>query len=688
MRIFKRLLLAPLAFSCCTTVTGQDFAARVDGQTISTIQVQQLLGDATATSLVGEAFYKSRAAATQALVQQAVLVQAAKKERFDQVAEVALKLAHQRRQVLAESYVAKTLDPGPRPTEAEIDRFIANNPALFEQRHTFHYHRLEVPHVYGLEAKDLNEILHLNKDVTGIAQALRRQGIVFRLRSLWLGAEQIEPELLKRLQVMGNRAIEVVDLPEKGLWVVLQRNAAFADPVDSRPVRLAIGRGLFAEQQETRLAALVQRLRSSARVEIFDQQSDIAAMVNGHSISVQQLEQQLKERALPLNVQALRKQILDRLIDQHLMAEQAQLDGLAQQPDVLQRLDQVLQTNLANQYLERKSATLAASPSEREIVQFVNARPALFAERKVFRFEETILNLPAKDNLETTRAALAGLDEVQAWRWMNETGAVIGRNSPWLGAESLSQPYMIALSEMKPGDRRVLPTRQGNAIAVLDLRSVHEDPIDPDQARIVAADILRQQARVRAGNELVNKLVSKAHIEYAPDYKPRVPVSRSSAQWSNRQWAAFSAWLAHFATLPLLVGGLSLFWFRSRQDVGFVVPMLNGEPARNNSPAALLDSVSRSVLFIALLSALILGMAAIVTLLEWNIVRGLVQKERLLAGAAGGSIVGAVLVGVLVLWTRAGPTRMQPGRWSAVLIPVTAMLAGVTLVWTVLGRGT
>lgn len=687
MSPYKPLLVVTLAFTCCTAAFSQGFAARVNGQPISTERVKQLMGAPTASTVDAEVLAARRVGATQALVRQTVLVQAAVKDKFDQNPSVQLSLAQVKYQSLAEAYLATALGAGTRPTEADIDRFIANNPLLFEQRQTFHYHRIEVPYAPSINAARLDEILRLNKDALDMAQALRRGGIDFRLQSLWQGAEQVEPELLKRLQGMANRSVMVVDQAQAGRWVVLQRNAAYSDPVDTRAVRPAIARGLFAEQREARVAALVRRFRSEAKIKVFDGNSETAATVNGQPISKQTLDHRLRERALPTNTPVARQSELDQLIDLYLLSEQAQKEGMGQQPGLSQRIEQMQEASLAAQYLERSASAQATAAGEREIVQFVNSRPVFFAQRKIYHFEETLLAQPAKESLEITRTALTGLNDAQVQRWLDETGAVVGRNSPWLSPEKLAPPYLAALSEMKPGERRVLAAQNDKAIAVLHLRSVHNDPFDAEQARLVAINVLRQQARARAAEEFMEKLMAKADIEYAQDFKPRDVVRLTTVDWGKREWAGFAAWTAHFTTLVLLVVGLGVFWKKSRQRMMSLAVLQHNAVARNASPeVAIWRGVTRSRPFIAALALCLLVLAGLATLLEWNVVRSLVAKERLIAGAAGGSVLGVVLTGMALVLTRGVPPRLRMGRWTVVLVPAAAILSGVALVSVVLGR--
>lgn len=678
----KGLTVALLALTCCSLAFGQGYAARVNKQPISTEQVHQLLGGDAANA--ASAPVERKIAATQALVRQLVLLQAARNDKLDQDPAVQLSLENLERQFLAEAWVAKTLGAAQRPSEADIDRFIAYNSHLFEQRQTVHYHRVDVPHATNVSDGQLKGIVRLHKDASGVAQALRRQGVEHRLQSLWQGTEQIEPDLVKTLTGMTNRSLQVVNLPAEGRWVVMERLGSFADPVDSRAVRSAIAQGLFAEQRQAKFEQLLQRLRSQASIEIIDQPVDTAAKVNGLPVSTQELDHRIRELSIPVEAKESKKRVLEQLIDQHLLVQQADREGLLKQQGTPERIAQLKEASLAAQYLERTSTASAGSPTEREIVQFINGRPAYFAERKIFRYKETVLAMAAQDQLENVRKAIAGKNSREIEQWATATGAVVARNAPWLGPDRLPQQHFVAMAQMQPGQSRAIAANGGQAISVLELIATHDDPLDDEQARSVASDILRQQAKAKAAQEIVEKLVAKADIEYAPEYKPRDAVRMTTADWGKRQWAGFSAWTAQFASLVLLVAGIIAFAVKSRAQIGFVVPLLGApsEPAERTW----VQRLSRSYGFIVPFGALLLALAAVSTLLQWSAIKTLIVQERILVGAAAGSFLGLLLVAGVWMLSRGQRTQFSPGRWTTALLPACATTGATALVWFVLGR--
>lgn len=662
---------------------GQDFAARVDGEAIDRENVEQLIARGSNPGYEQELLTEGRIIATQAMIRRLVLVKAAQKARFDQDPAVKHRLSFGEKQALIEAYLSKSFAGGLRPSDAEIDRFVSNNPQIFTQRQTFHYYRLEIPITSTFDEAKLTEVLHLNKNVSEVAQALRRRAVDVRFQSLWQGGEQIEADLLKHLIGMSDGSTKVVEQGNQGRWVLLQRLAAFDDPVDIKATRSAVARGLFAEQQEERFANLIKKLRSEANVQLFVDKNEIAAMVNSSAISKSELDRRLKELGLPDGPNS-RQRVLDELIGQLLLVERATQEGIAQQPQLLRRTDELKKASLAAQYLESEASRKALSPSEREIAQFINGRPAFFAERKVFRYEEAVLARSAKDQLEATQKALEGLSRQQIQRWLNESGSVVARNAPWLGPEALPPQLYAALAKMQPGETQVIPLNSGKALSVVTLISIHDDPLDDEQARFVAADILRQQAKAKAAQEIVEKLVSSADIEYAPGYKPKDAVRLTSADWGKRQWAGFSAWTAQFAALVMLLAGTVAFAVKSREQIGFVVPLLNDSGGGGERTWS--QESSRSNGFLFLLGMMALALASASSLLQWSVIRTLIVQERIVAGAAAGAFLGLFLSAGVYFLARGEEAKLALGRWTVLLVPAAATALGTALVWSVLGR--
>src|SRR5690554_3943773 len=113
--------------------------------------------------------------------------------------------------------------------------------------------------------------------------------------------------------------------------------------------------------------------------------SQTAAKVNGDEITVHQINTELRRTmrgnpAEPSNPEAANKRILESLIDQTLLVQQAKEAKLDRDPQVLEQLEASRRQILAQAYIDRQVA--ANPPTQEEIKAFFTKNPDLFEHRK------------------------------------------------------------------------------------------------------------------------------------------------------------------------------------------------------------------------------------------------------------------------------------------------------------------
>ena len=113
--------------------------------------------------------------------------------------------------------------------------------------------------------------------------------------------------------------------------------------------------------------------------------SQTAAKVNGDEVTVHQINAELQRatRGAPLqgaNAEAASKRILEGLIDQTLLVQQAKEAKLDRDPTVLQALESARRQILAQAYIDRQAA--ASPPTQDEIKAFYAKNPDLFEQWK------------------------------------------------------------------------------------------------------------------------------------------------------------------------------------------------------------------------------------------------------------------------------------------------------------------
>src|ERR1043165_2563952 len=136
--------------------------------------------------------------------------------------------------------------------------------------------------------------------------------------------------------------------------------------------------------------------------------SQTAAKVNKEEITVHQINFVLQRQPniKPEQVDAASRQILERLIDQELAVQKAQDLKLDRDPRVVQQIETAKREIIARAYADHLGETVT-KPTDQEIKQYYNDKPALFAERRIYNLQE--INIEAKpDQFESIRAKLQG----------------------------------------------------------------------------------------------------------------------------------------------------------------------------------------------------------------------------------------------------------------------------------------
>ena len=247
-----------------------------------------------------------------------------------------------------------------------------------------------------------------------------------------------------------------------------------------------------------------------------EQSGPIAAVVNGEPIPVQQVESAAAHAPQEPGKRP-RARVLERMIDQELLAQEARKAGLDRDPRVAQAVAAATRQVLAQAWLER---AVSAGPAEtlEQVEKFYGENPALFQRRRLYRvLELTVITAP--ERLGEIRRAAAGaesIDEVATWlesRRLPFNAATASR-----AAEQIPLEVLRAVYEMKPGQIAVFPTPRGASVVQL-LRS-SEVPLRKAEAAPVIERYLHNQRRLALGMETIRRLREQARIDYGTAFEP------------------------------------------------------------------------------------------------------------------------------------------------------------------------
>jgi len=239
--------------------------------------------------------------------------------------------------------------------------------------------------------------------------------------------------------------------------------------------------------------------------------TQVVAKVNGHEVTVSQLNQVLAAMNVPKSDPNAMKQAMTRLITEELAVQAAQRDKLDKDPAVAMRIEAAKRAVLARAYEERQVFTKAAIP-EAELHRYYDQNPALFGARRLYQFsgfETTLTKLPPGMTKELDVAHTA--DAVRAI--LNQYNIEYQTGEVTRGAETLPGELPKRLESAAVGDIVIAPNATGHAELLL-LTRVETAPVSFEQARAAITRFLTVQHNQAALDAAVKTLESQAKIEY------------------------------------------------------------------------------------------------------------------------------------------------------------------------------
>jgi EpsD family peptidyl-prolyl cis-trans isomerase len=245
--------------------------------------------------------------------------------------------------------------------------------------------------------------------------------------------------------------------------------------------------------------------------------SQTAAKVNDGEITVHQINWELQRLAgnLPQGASSedASKRILEGLIDQTLLVQQAMEAKLDRDPQVLQQLESSRRQILAQAYVDRQAS--GSPPSSEQIKEFYAKHPYLFEHRRVYAFREFLFER-AKYSEQLRQQLDAAKTPGDISKILKDAGIRFRETNNTRPAEALPIEALPRIAKMAKGDS-VAFTDQ-NAANVLMLLDYVEQPVPMERATQAIQQYLFNQKRREVAQNSVKDLRSKAKIEYVGSY--------------------------------------------------------------------------------------------------------------------------------------------------------------------------
>lgn len=243
----------------------------------------------------------------------------------------------------------------------------------------------------------------------------------------------------------------------------------------------------------------------------------VAAVVNGDEITLQELNAEL--RGVPVREGADRKLLqqtaLQRIIDRRLLAQQGRKDGLDKTPEFLIRKRQ-LEDTLLIQLMETAAARGTDVPSEKAIDDYVQANPALFADRTIYTLDRIQFAMPSDPAPLKALNDAHSMDAVAAK--LKELRIQFARAPSRMDSAQVGQELMTRIKSLPPGEPFIVPENGQMTVAVIT--GENKQPVSPDQAKPIAVQAIRNKSVMDALQLRLKTAQTEAKIQYQPGFAP------------------------------------------------------------------------------------------------------------------------------------------------------------------------
>lgn len=205
--------------------------------------------------------------------------------------------------------------------------------------------------------------------------------------------------------------------------------------------------------------------------------TQIVAKVNDVEITMHQVNRAVKgaQKVTAENVQSIRREALEKLIDQQIIVEKAKKENLDRTPDVIMAIEQAKKDILAKAYIQKLVLNSTKTKSQ-EIKDYFNENPALFSERRIFNFEDIGFTQDAAIMPELRAQIAQQKPMAEIATWLRDKGVKYSGGTYLRPAEQIPLSILPRMQYAKPGE--ILLVEMDNAVHLIHVIKYEASPID------------------------------------------------------------------------------------------------------------------------------------------------------------------------------------------------------------------
>jgi EpsD family peptidyl-prolyl cis-trans isomerase len=256
-------------------------------------------------------------------------------------------------------------------------------------------------------------------------------------------------------------------------------------------------------------------------VEKTEDPSQVAAKVDKQEITVHQVQQLIKSSPNQ-NITAnenLHNEVLDQLIKQELLFQQAQKMKLDRDPDALLAIEAAKRKIIVDTYLRKVfESSSTDGVTENDMQEYFDNHPEYFGERKKIVYTQVAVKVPEEIKPDLIQQIEASENIDTLITKLEEQQLPYKHNQQVQTTEKLPKVLIDPLYTLSEGDIGYLTMDDG--ILVLAVEEKEAMPIAFNEARAAIRNYLYTEKRKEDVEQLVTNLKNAAQIEYVGEFQP------------------------------------------------------------------------------------------------------------------------------------------------------------------------
>ena len=243
----------------------------------------------------------------------------------------------------------------------------------------------------------------------------------------------------------------------------------------------------------------------------------VVAVVNGEEITQQELNAEIAELPAPPvgDKEAIRRQILQQIIDRRLMAQVAKEDGLDRDPMYVIR-ERRLKEELLVQMYGVKTADTVRVPDASSVKKYLADNPGKFSQRTAYLVDQISFDFPSDPKILKALEADKSLADVEETLKSFKVDYSKGANS--MDSGNIPTPVLNQILALPAGEPFIIPMQGKIVVSVITGRQ--PVPTTEQQASPMAAQTMRAESIGKVLRTRLDEAKAKANITYQDGLAP------------------------------------------------------------------------------------------------------------------------------------------------------------------------